>query len=224
MFALVTGSELYNADQLAGELRVTRRTVYRDLQTLRASGVDIRFDSESRSFHSIYPSKMRPILNLDDLLILALAAHVSPLALDTSASRSIRSAVASLTGALSKPVRHELGALLSAIGVSCKNSMEATTKHPLFDRLVIAIRRRRAIRITFKSAELFKQTKFAPYRIEFVDNDAWLIGRSTVHRCVKCFCLNEIDNLEVLDDEFQLPRNLTRRCLVKLLPPLQSAG
>src|SRR5262249_42027869 len=106
LLALVSGSELYDADRLVSELRVTCRIVYRDLEILRASGVDIRFDSESRSLHSISPSEMRPILDVEDVLILAIAAQVSPLALNTNTSRSIRSAVACLTGTLSKPAKH----------------------------------------------------------------------------------------------------------------------
>jgi predicted DNA-binding transcriptional regulator YafY len=50
----------YSVDDLAGQFRVSRRTVYRDLRLLAAAGVPLMRDTVDRCFHVPATAEDRP--------------------------------------------------------------------------------------------------------------------------------------------------------------------
>jgi proteasome accessory factor B len=55
-------------------------------------------------------------------------------------------------------------------------------------------------------------TRLSPYRLLFIGRNWYVIGRSSLHRTVRTFCLNRIIQLDLLDHAYHLPRgfNLDR--------------
>lgn len=50
IFSMLQSGRRYNVDRLATEFGVNRRTVFRDLAELRAAGIPICYDEQSRCY------------------------------------------------------------------------------------------------------------------------------------------------------------------------------
>lgn len=62
---------------VARSLRVSRRTVFRDLALLRQAGFDVAYDRDSGGFHLASPPGSGPRLSIHELLALVTAAQTA---------------------------------------------------------------------------------------------------------------------------------------------------
>jgi len=68
------------------------------------------------------------------------------------------------------------------------------------------------IRLSFqKNAHDIRQTKVSPYAIQVSDNSILLTGRSTVHRGLHEFNLEQVVQVDLIDEQYCVPPRLHRR-------------
>src|SRR5690348_13216827 len=79
LLGLLKSGPIYNSQRLADELSVSRRTVYRDLRALREAGVAVLIDKWSDAYYVRQREPGQIPLSHDQVVLLALAAHLSPL-------------------------------------------------------------------------------------------------------------------------------------------------
>jgi len=202
----------YNTAHLARELKVSRRTVFRDLEALRASGILVFYD-ESEETYELTPSArlLSRAVTDEDILLLVFAAQLSLDRLPTTLRSQVRKAMANVTSGMGDELWSQLSRLLAACQVDYDNDwsdIEAT-----IDLVLSAARLRRQLRVTYQDAQTTAplQTKVAPYRVQMTKHRWQLIGRSSLHRGVYQFDLRDISDAEVLEESFTIPRGYYKR-------------
>ncbi len=199
----------YNTLQLSVELRVSRRTIFRDLEELRMAGVPLRYDEE-REQHRIAPEILLPPTTFaaDEALSLLLLCRElggqDALPFLTAAKRAALKIESCLPSTLRTYLR-ETGSLIR-IRPEPHDALEGQIDH--YQALIDASVRHRCVRIKYDSYtdNEIQTTKLQPYQILFSRRSWYVIGRSSVHRAVRTFHLGRIRELEVLDDKFLPPR------------------
>ncbi len=194
------------------ECRVSRRTIFRDLDLLRLAGVPLVFD-EAQQLYRIPGMGFLPPTNFtpdEALSLLVLCYNLGDRAGIPFYSPA-RSAAIKLESALPERLRDYLRDAASAIDLRLEKTSRPTESAPIYQQLIDAISRRRAVRIeydSFSDAETLR-TKLNPYRLLFSRRSWYVFGRSSLHRQTRTFNVARIRRLELLDEQFEFPRGFS---------------
>jgi len=195
----------YTVDELAKELEVSRRTVFRDLNMLELAHIPYYFDRRRRSYRINQHFFLSPVnLTLAEALALLVSAKrtrgSSMLPLAASSTR----AAMKLESVLPHGVRDYLGTVMDQVAIVPAPSARQRGLDAVFDRLVSAVAGRKVCRIVYISFYERKQItlKVEPLRLLFVSRAWYLIGYSRMHRQRRTFKIGRIRKLTVLDETF----------------------
>ncbi|TWT95405.1 HTH domain protein [Botrimarina colliarenosi] len=103
----LAGRTSARVSDLEQELGVSRRTIYRDLRTLRNSGVEVRFDAASRG-HTSHDAETQQLPDAASLFVLLRHAMATALPVGPAERRLAEAAAEALAGRLSATQREEL--------------------------------------------------------------------------------------------------------------------
>jgi proteasome accessory factor B len=105
-------------------------------------------------------------------------------------------------------VRDRLRETTAAVHINKQPGNRLEGHLPFYQRLLACIAARRAVRIVYDSFSDGKciRIKLCPYRLLFSRHSWYVIGRSSVHREVRTFNVGRIQDLNVLEERFHLPR------------------
>jgi proteasome accessory factor B len=199
----------YSAPDLARLCGVSRRTTFRDLRTLRDSGLDVRFDEDRRGFRLERPGYLKPV-DFTTSEALALLVLCDKLAESRTGGIPLQSAAraAALKVLSLLPPR-----LRRYVEVAEQVHLRVGPVNPLpgaasiYDLMTQAIDHRRRIRIRYDS--FFEQavirTLLSPYRLLFHTRSWYVVGRSSLHRAVRTFNLGRVLDAEPTDSAFEIP-------------------
>jgi predicted DNA-binding transcriptional regulator YafY len=193
------------ADALAGELEVSRRTLFRDLKMLELAGVPYAFDVR-RGGYLIGDSFFLPPINLtlpESLaLLLVLRKFVSRQVLPMYAE--VTRAAAKIESALPPALVKHCGSLLDAVDVRWPALSEAGSVDSVFATLQEAVGVRRKVRIEYDSYFEGSQIDMVvhPYRVAFVNRGWYVIGYSEAHESVRTLKLDRVVSSRMLDEQF----------------------
>jgi len=199
-----------NADGLAEACGVSRRTMFRDLDTLKDAGVPLQFDRQQDRYF-IPSSFFLPPTNFTAAETLSLIALASSLGKNGQLPfyEPARSAALKLESTLPGALRDEMRTMTQSIQirVSQKNPLEG--KEKFYQLLVDSIAAQRVVRMVYESLTEWETitTKLRPYRLLFSRRSWYVIGRSTLHGEVRTFNLGRITELEMLRQKYATPRN-----------------
>jgi proteasome accessory factor B len=202
----------HNVSSLAVACRVTRRTIFRDLQTLRAAGVPLAFDAELERYHIpgqyyLPPTNFTADEALAVLVICSQLGDQRQLPFYAAALRAARKLESSLPARLRDQVKDAVGGI--EIKLPPANPLDG--RQPVYEQLVAAIAQRRAVRIEYDSLTEWQRigTKLSPYRLLYSRHSWYVIGRSSAHRSTRTFHVGRIASLTPLDDRYQVPRGFS---------------
>jgi predicted DNA-binding transcriptional regulator YafY len=199
-----------NSAALAKACGVTRRTIFRDLESLRRAGVPLEFDQKAQRF-SISGAFFLPPTNFtaeEALSILALAGEMGrserlPF-FDAAYTAAIK-----LEGNLPAALRKQLRSVTRAIKIRPTKVSRLAGKDEIYHSLVAAIESRRVVKMQYDSFTEWERitTKLRPYRLLFSRHSWYVAGRSALHREVRIFNLTRIASLKRLGERFVVPRD-----------------
>ncbi len=208
LITLLQSGRRYTPAELARELEVSRRTIFRDLNILEMAKIPYFFDPEQSSYR-INSHFFLPPINLDlaeALSILVLARRLrgsSKVPLLSQASR----AAMKIEGVLPSYVRNHVGSVLEhmAVHLGPPAAGDAQQSEEVFEDLVSAIAKKNICRMTYRSftEEDRIELRLHPYRLMFFQRGWYVIGHSEMHREVRTFKLNRIENLSVSTARFE---------------------
>lgn len=202
----------YNTLQLATELRVSRRTIFRDLDELRMAGVPLRYDAE-REQHRIAPDVLLPPTSFAADEALSLLLLCRELGSDDALPflAPAKRAALKIESSLPNTLRAYLHDTSGLIRIRPEPRSELASQVDYYRDLINACATHRSVRIrydSFTDREVLN-TKLNPYQLLFSRRSWYVIGRSSLHRAVRTFHLGRIRELTVLEDKFTPPRRFS---------------
>lgn len=201
-----------NADGLAAANGVSRRTVFRDIESLKAAGIPVEYDRESDRY-SLPGSYFLPPTNFTAEEALAIIGLTTELGRrDTMPFyEAARRAALKLEASLPAKLQAQMSDLTRAIHVRPRqiNLLEGKDSH--YQQLLDAQAARRAVWIDYDSLTEWDriETVVRPYVITFINRSWYLIGRSSLHKEVRTFNVDRIASLRLLDEQFKPPRGFS---------------
>jgi predicted DNA-binding transcriptional regulator YafY len=193
-----------NVRQLAEECEVSRRTIFRDLDSIEVAGIPVEYDP-ARQGYRIQGDEASGHRKLTEREVLALAVLTAQngTADPFGLKRVAREAIGKLLESLDAGARERVEAVLDAVSERAPADV-APPLSQAFENLFEAIARRVQVRLTLHRSST-GATKVAPYRI-FADGSGWhLVGRSSIDRGVRLFALAEIEDVILTDEQARIP-------------------
>ena len=201
-----------NAGELSQACEVSRRTIFRDLDALRSAGVPLLFDDD-QNVYRIPGTYFLPPTNFTTGEALAVIVLCYEMGSDRRLPfyEAAQNAALKLEASLPGRVREQLQELSTAVQINLEPSNPLAGQTPVYRQLLAAIAQRRPVRIEYDSftEEQKLHIKLSPYRMLFSRRSWYVIGRSSVHREVRTFNVGRIHALEMLDEEFHIPRGFS---------------
>ncbi len=191
---------------------MSRRTIFRDLETLREAGVPLGFDDDDARY-SIPQSFFLPSTNFtaaEALSLVVLAGKLGP-GDPLPFLEPARAAALKLESNLPGVLRDEVRTLTRAIQVRVDqiNPLDQQGSH--YEQLVDAIAERRVLRMEYDSFTEYEviSTKLRPYRLLFSRRSWYIIGRSSLHAEPRTFNVSRILSLTKLKEKYAMPRGFS---------------
>ena len=207
---MLQGGRSYTADELARELKVSRRTVFRDLNVLEQAHIPYYYD-HARGTYKIEQQFFLPPINLT--LSEAMALMVSARRLGGRGQLPLSSAGAQaamkIQMVLPESVKRYLGELLERLVIFPPPTARHAGLDDMFEQLAGAIVARRACRLVYVSFQEQKQIKVTvePLQLVFVGRGWYLLAWSREHRERRTFKLGRIKRLTVTDSPCTPPED-----------------
>jgi predicted DNA-binding transcriptional regulator YafY len=208
MITLMQAGETLTVQELAAELQVSRRTVFRDLNMLEMAHIPYYFDRE-RNGYRINRHFFLPPVNLDlteALSILLMATRQSPAGALPWRRQAYRAAM-KLESALPAGVREHIGSVLQRMEVRLPAAAKSEGVDDLVDRLTDAIGRRRVCQIVYLSFYEGRQLreKIHPLRLLFLQRAWYLLAWSVREDVIRTYKLARLKRLSVDGAAFAPP-------------------
>jgi len=201
---LQTG-KTYTADNLSELFNKSRRTIFRDLNELKAIGVPYHYDAKTGSY-SINPEFFLPPLdlNLQEALSLLLLVHKTSNQAQLPFKKSLLLASMKIENNLPAKIRQYCNAALQNISARPRPLATTNLLDKIFGTLQKAITEKCLVRIKYHS--LFEggdiDTELRPYHLMFNRRAWYVLGFSDIHKSIHTFNLNRIKELAVSDNRF----------------------
>ena len=202
-----------NVDGLSTACNISRRTVLRDIDSLRKSGYSIVFDDEQQRYiilgHFLMPETQ---FTLEEALALI------TLCFDAGNDRHIpflhpaRTAAIKLQRILPTEIQEEIRSIGNSLQIIPEPINPLKESESTFDAILESLQTRRSIRIWYKGPiDDGFCTLLSPYQILFCRRSWYVIGRTSLHREVRTFHIGRITKFETTENEYQIPRGFTLR-------------
>ncbi|HEX3997197.1 MAG TPA: WYL domain-containing protein [Pirellulales bacterium] len=202
----------HNIRSLANDCEVSRRTIFRDLDVLRAAGVPLEFDDEFQSYR-LPQTYLLPPTNFSAEEALAVLVLCDELGANHRLPfyAPARSAAMKLHAALPARLQKYLRDITGAIRIQLPPGAAIDDKQPIYQQLIDALARRQCVRIrydSFSDGQVIS-TRLSPYRLMFSLRSWYVIGRSSLHRATRTFHVGRILKLEPTGDAYRIQRGFS---------------
>ncbi|WP_145108607.1 helix-turn-helix transcriptional regulator [Botrimarina mediterranea] len=197
-----------DADGLAEACGVSRRTVFRDIESLREAGVPIEYDADAQRYR-IDAAHFLPPTNLtleEALSVVLLAGRVGELERDTLFAAAI-GAAEKIEASLPSSMRERLSEVAEAIDLRPPPVNPLADKGDVYRALLRASVDQQAVRIRYDCRTEFREieTDLDPYHLLFQERSWYVIGRSSRHDEVRTFNIGRVKAVEPTGASFKRP-------------------
>lgn len=208
LISMLQSGRSYSARELAQELEVSRRTVFRDLNVLEMAHVPYYYDPDTRGYRVTEHFFLQPVnLTLSEALaVVLMASRVSTTQNLPPLTDGARAAV-KIESALPPAIRDHVGTLIERVSFSLAPVSAHEGHDETFEQLARAVVRRRSCRLVYISFHEAKQitTTVRPLRLVFQGRAWYLIAYSVCHGEIRTFKLSRIRKLTVTERTFDRP-------------------
>jgi predicted DNA-binding transcriptional regulator YafY len=197
-----------NARRLAEVCEVSRRTIYRDLATLEAAGIDVLYQPERQGYQLARNCWLQPTqLAENEALALLILSRTKcsglPAGLVRHAQTGLAKVVQSLPGDLGQRMAIS-GELLVDDAVPGTLPPDRQSVHETIYR-AMSERKRLTIWYSDNEREPMAATDFGLYRLARNRRQWCLVGHSAADRKVRVFEIARIERLELTDEPYSIP-------------------
>jgi len=207
LVTILQGGTPLSAVELAEELGVSRRTLFRDLEALRAAGIPYKYEPDRG--YRIEPGFFLPPINLrvNEALGLLLLAKTAEGHARQPFFKAAVEAIGKVATQLPDPYREVTLGMMDRVTIA-PGEPAATDGDPQghFVLLQRAMADRRAVSMRYRS--LFDggeiQTELHPYHLHFAKRAWYAIGYSAKHGQTRTFKLDRMADLVISDKRYLL--------------------
>lgn len=198
-------SENYKSPELLSEgLNVSKRTLYRDLQTLQEAGIPCYFD-HAEGYYKVSSNFFMPPPNLTEheAFSLLLLVHRTQQCLNIPFSRHIYSAALKIESQLPRGLKEYCRQKLKNISVWPVPAKSSKLFDDTFAKLQHAIQNKRILNISYhcKTEQKIVNCGFSPMHIIYTN--AWhVIGKENINRTTRTIKLDSIEKIEQTEKNF----------------------
>lgn len=206
LITMIESGRGYTVSELAEELQVSRRTIFRDLNVLAMARIPYYFDKEKRTYR-IDRHFFLPPINLtlsESLAMLLFARRSSSSGMEPLSSAGARGAM-KLESVLPESIRDYVGTIVDHVAILPSPTARQNNLEDVFERLATAISEQKVCKIVYISFYERRQIVVVvePLRLAFVSRAWYLIAYSRKHRQQRTFKLSRIRKLTVLQEKFE---------------------
>ncbi len=198
-----------SADDLARELEVSRRTVFRDLNMLELAHIPYYFDPETGGYRISRHFFLPPVsLTLtESLAILMMTGRLRSSTHLPLMGQAARAAM-KVESALPAEIREHVGSVLDRLQVDLGPVSRHEGLDEMFDQITAAIVQRRVCKLVYISFLEQEQIRLTihPLRMVFVGRAWYVLAWSVRHKETRTFKLGRIRKLTVTEEVFNPPR------------------
>ena len=188
---------------------MSRRTAFRDLETLREAGVRLHFDKASSRYSIAGEYFLRPT-NFSSSEAIAILALTNQLGGDSDLPffGAARSAALKILGALTSSMQRNVQSLARCINIRLNPLDRLHGAEAVYDQLIESLAQQRIVRIKYRSLTEREEieTKLRPYQLMFNRHAWYVIGRSSLHGGPRTFKISRIADIELLQQRYARPR------------------
>jgi predicted DNA-binding transcriptional regulator YafY len=200
---LLESQASYGAAELARELGVSKRTVYRDLGALAEAGVSLRFESKRAGYVVESPSRSTLSLSEDELTTLLLAAQ-SSLGSDPGFGDLVRQASTKLLARAESSLREKAARALKSLVVDSPLKLRLDGAESIWREVTQSISRRQRVRLSYRvpgdPVRLSSETVI-PFQLG-VSREGWyILARGEGNARIRRFDLGCIRGIQSIADE-----------------------
>ncbi len=204
---LQSGKEM-NADSLAEACNVSRRTVFRDIESLKSAGVPIDYNGSNKHYrldstHYLPPTNFTLKEALALILLIERATPIGP----GSFAQAAREAANKIELTLPIADREKLRQLISTITVQPPPTNPLDTQSQAYDVFFQASLCHQAVRMRYGCQTDYEdiETEIEPYHMAFQQRSWFVVGFSSLHDEVRNFNLSRVLEAQLLEREFKIP-------------------
>ncbi len=212
LISLLQAGKGQNADELSALCGVSRRTLFRDLDLLRQAGVPVLFDDDEGSYRLEHPYFLPPTtFTAEEALAMLLVCYELGSGGRMPFYSAARQAAVKLEACLPASLREQVRNVTAAVQINMAPLNPLARAEPVYRQLLHCASHREAVRIRYTSfsddSEII--TKLCPYRLLFSRHSWYVIGRSSIHREVRTFNVGRIREMQLLNEQFEVPRRFS---------------
>lgn len=211
LITILHGGQAGSTDELAEAMGVSRRTLFRDLQLLKDAGIP-HFHERGKGYR-IGNSYYLPPINLTvmetlGLLLLgktAAAQRHQPLMTDAL------SAVSKLLTSVSGPLREACSEIMENISVDPGSRVQDSNELGHYVKLQRGIDEHRVCSMAYAgpTQSTPMMCKLSPFALHFASRAWYVFGQTDIHEEVRLFKLVRIQQLELLEESFDAPKQFS---------------
>ena len=211
LITMLQSNRAHTVQQLANELEVSRRTVFRDLNILEMARIPYHYHPEQQGYR-ISQHFFLPPVNLtltEALAVLGITGRLQTTGNVPLQAEAARAAV-KLESVLPREISQYVGQALDKLSIHLAPVTDHQGPDDIFDRLAAAVIDRRVCRLTYQSyyEDQTIQTTIRPLRMVFVDRAWYVIAYSQLHEEIRTFKLVRFRKFAVTKRQFDEPEGV----------------
>ncbi len=195
---ILRDGDLHRAEDLADQLNVSVRTIYRDMDTLSASGVPV--SGERGAGYMALEAVSLPPLNLTVTELEAL--HLGLAVVGEAADEDLQQAAASLSSKIDAVLPEETSDYRGTFGFAVDPFDEAAKGFQHMPTIRSAIRARQKIEIMYRSADDLSERTIRPLQMDYWGRLWTVTAWCELRKDFRVFRVDQIESLRALPGLF----------------------
>jgi len=196
--------------ELAAEFAVNPKTVRRDLKRLQAIGFPVDQCTEPdgrRRWRLTGPTIVGNGLSFDEAFALVLASSCTVQLEGTPLAEATQSAIRKLSKQFSPTTRRYCESLAKTFALLHPRAVDYQDKADILLQVMIAHEDRQDVLIAYQSRSATEPSTFglSPYAIRLYNSAIYVIGHSELHKEVRTFKLDRMENAQLSQFPFTIP-------------------
>lgn len=200
--AILHSGRLVNAPDLARECEVSRRTIFRDIENLRDSGLLISYDEKKQTYQFESSQFLIPTdLTAEEILaLLVLCQDYADSETGIPHLAPARMAAFKLASRLPSEVRQSFGELLDLHHLQLPPLAKPDETNQIYDQIQTALKTQHPLQVEYNSFadQDVIRTRLNPYALYFGNRSWYVIGHASLFRQVRTFHLKRFQKAELL--------------------------